>query len=225
MKVALILSIILVIGFFHSFGAGEYFSFPYMKAHLQELQTIFENYPVQVIAAFCASYILLTGLAIPGSLILTILSGALFGTLAGTLIVSIVGTVGACLSFLVSRYLFKDYLTRKYQKQFETINSNVLKDGLAYIIGVRFLPVSPFVVINIVLGFTEIRLWTFCWTTYLGMLPGDIIYAYAGTKISEFESVSDILTPSFLISLSALGLMPFIVKRFFKIRKQRVVSA
>lgn len=217
--------IILSMSLFYYFGGSKFFSFPYLKAHLDDLVALFETNPSEMIVIFCGVYFFLTALSLPGSIILTVLAGTLFGTPQGAFIVTLLGTVGATTSFIFSRYLFKDYLNVKFRKQFNVINRNMKKEGILYIIGVRLIPVSPFVIVNLVLGLTEMKMWTFFWTTCMGMLPGNLIYVYAGTKIREFDTLSEIMTPQFLLSLTLLGSLPFLVKKIITLRRNRTLHA
>lgn len=225
MKTLLVILMLGLVTLFYAQGGAEYLSFSHLKLQLEELNYLFSTEPLKVTAVYIAVYLLLTTLSIPGSLVLTILAGAIFGTPLGVLIVTTAGTIGACLSLLMSRYLFKDYLNQKFKRQFHVINDNLKNEGWIYLIASRFIPASPFVIINLVVGLTGVRLWTFFWTTYLGMLPGNIIYVYAGKRIDEIASPGDIMTPSFIISLSVLGILPFIAKKIVDWRRKKLIHA
>lgn len=121
--------------------------------------------------------------------------------------------VGASLSFLMSRYLFKESVERKFNRQFKSLNNKLVHHGNYYFLTVRMMPVSPFVVINLVMGLTKMKLFTFSWMTFIGMLPGNFIYVYAGRKISEIESPTEILTLPVIITLLLIGLLPLLVKK------------
>lgn len=221
-KVLFISLFILFIFLFYYFDGHHFLSFSYIKLHLIEFKNYYEMNPGKTFAVFTGLYLFLTALAIPGSIVLTILSGAVFGTFTGVVIVTLAGTAGATISFLSSRYIMQDYISTKFRKQFASINRNLETDGILYLFTLRFIPVSPFVVINLVMGVTSLRVWTFIWTTFLGMLPGNWIYVFAGKKMGEIDSPSDIMTPSFLILLTLLGLLPWIFKKFSQVHKKRI---
>lgn len=222
-KWALILFIILAIVSFYLYGGRELLNFQYLKSHLVTFQETYEARPFKVISLFLGSYIFLTSLSIPGSIVLTILSGAIFGTFKGVLLVSLAGTIGASVAFLYSRFIFQDYFNQKFQRQFKTIDRNLQQNGLLYLFTLRFIPVSPYVIINLVLGLTNLKLWTFAWTTFIGMIPGNWIYVYAGKKIGEINSPEEIMSPAILISLTLLGILPFVTKKIINIRKKKMV--
>lgn len=222
-KALVIVLLVLAIGLFYYLGGNELLNFSFIKQNLIEIQSVYQSRPILVISIFIGAYLFLTSLAIPGSLVLTILSGAIFGTFFGVVIVSLCGALGATLSFLISRYLLKDYVSSKFYLLFLTINKNLKQDGVFYLFILRFIPVSPFVIINLVMGITSLRVWTFFWTTFLGMIPGDIIYVFAGNKISEFEAPADIMTPSFLFSLTLLVLLPLLARKIWKNRRKKII--
>lgn len=217
--------IVFIISLFYYMGWHHYLDFQYVKLNLDEFRQYYQDHPFKVIGIFTAGYLFLTAFSIPGSIVLTILSGAIFGTFYGVVLVSLSGTVGATVAFLSSRYLLSDYLNKKYHRQFMRINRNLERDGILYLFTLRFIPVSPFVIINLVMGLTSLNLWTYIWTTLLGMIPGNWIYVYAGKKISELNSPADIMTPGFLLSLTLLGLLPLLMKKILKMHRKKVVHS
>jgi uncharacterized membrane protein YdjX (TVP38/TMEM64 family) len=225
MKTLLVVLLLGLITLFYIQGGADYLSFTHLKTKLEELNYFYATAPFLVTVIFMGLYLLLTTLSIPGSLVLTILAGAIFGTPWGVVLVTTAGTIGACLSFVMSRYLFKDYLNQRFQRQFMLINEHLKNEGWIYLFAVRFIPASPFVVINLVVGLTGVRLWTFFWTTFLGMLPGNMIYAYAGQRIDEIASPGEIMTPSFLVSLSLLGILPLLARKIVQWRRKKLIPA
>lgn len=215
--------LILIIGLFYVMGGSDYLDFEYLKKNLQEIQNLYSTNPFWVLTIFTGAFLFLTSLAIPGSIVLTILSGAIFGTFNGVVIVSMSGTIGATLSFLISRYLLKEHFEEKFHHQFNVLNKNLKRDGTLYLFVLRFIPVSPFVVINLIAGLTNLNIWTFIWTTFLGMIPGNIIYVYAGKKMGEMDSPADIMSPSFILSLTLLGILPLVAQKFLMFRKKKMI--
>jgi len=164
-----------------------------------------------------------TAASIPGAAILTLAGGALFGLLNGTILVSFASTIGALFAFLVSRYFLHDFVQNKFTDRLQTINKKIEKEGAFYLLFLRLVPVFPFFLINLVMALTPIRAWTFYWVSQLGMLPATIIYVNAGTQIAKISSIKDIASPSLLIALTLLGLLPLITKSIMSfINNQRV---
>ncbi len=133
----------------------------------------------------------MTALSLPGAALLTLLGGALFGLGWGLLIISFASTLGATLAFLLSRFLFRGPIEKRFPRQFETVNRGVEKDGAFYLFTLRLVPIFPFFMINLVMGLTRIKLTTFYWVSQLGMLPGTAVYVNAGGQLGELESLGD----------------------------------
>jgi pyruvate/2-oxoglutarate dehydrogenase complex dihydrolipoamide dehydrogenase (E3) component/uncharacterized membrane protein YdjX (TVP38/TMEM64 family) len=166
-----------------------------------------------------------TGLSLPGAAIMTLVAGAVFGLLWGTLIVSFASSVGATLAFLASRFLFKDAIQRKFGDKLRAVNAGVEKEGAFYLFTLRLVPAFPFFVINLVMGLTPMRTRTFYWVSQVGMLLGTIAYVNAGTQIGRIESLRGILSPGLLISFAALGVLPIATKKIVDALRARKVYA
>jgi uncharacterized membrane protein YdjX (TVP38/TMEM64 family) len=201
---------------FYLFGGSDYLTLEYAQMNLDKLRSLLKDQPLLVTGAFVGIYLFLTTLSIPGSIVLTLLSGAIFGLWLGLFWVMFCTTLGACLAFLMSRYLFRDYFCRRFQKQFSKMNHRVKKGGISYLFTLRMIPVSPYVVINIVMGLTDMKLWNFAWVTCAGMLPGTFLYVLAGQKIASIENVSQIFSWEIIVGLSFLGLLPLFVRKYMR---------
>ncbi len=201
---------------FYLFGGSEYLTLEFAQTNLEKLRAQLKESPVLVTSAFVGIYLFLTTLSIPGSIILTLLSGAIFGIGMGIFWVMFCSTTGACLAFLMSRYLFRDYFSSRFRNQLNKMNHRVKKGGITYLFTLRMIPVSPYVVINIVMGLTNMKLWNFAWVTYLGMLPGTFLFVLAGKKIASIEKVSEIFSWEIILGLSVLGLLPPLLKIIMK---------
>ena len=179
--------------------------------------------PFLTIAIFFAVYVAVTALSIPGAAIMTLAGGALFGLSTGLLIISFASTIGATLAFLFSRFLLRDYIQSKFSQQLESINKGIEKEGAFYLFTLRLVPILPFFVINLGMGLTPIKAWTFYWVSQLGMLAGTAVYVNAGTQLGQLESLSGILSPGILFSFVLLGVFPLIAKKVIDMLKARKV--
>jgi pyruvate/2-oxoglutarate dehydrogenase complex dihydrolipoamide dehydrogenase (E3) component/uncharacterized membrane protein YdjX (TVP38/TMEM64 family) len=166
-----------------------------------------------------------TGLSVPGATLLTLLAGAIFGLLWGTLLVSFASSLGATVAFLLSRFVLRDWVQRRFGAQLRGINEGVAKDGAFYLFTLRIVPAVPFFVINLAMGPTPIRARTFYWVSQLGMLPATLVYVNAGTQLAQLESARGILSPGLLGALLLLGLFPLIAKKLVDAWKARKLYA
>lgn len=206
-----------------AFDIGSLLSFDQLKERQADLQMLIEDNPLISAAVFLLIYIAATAISIPGAVILTLAGGALFGLAQGTVLVSFASTLGALFAFLVSRYFLHDFVQNKFSDRLETINLKVAKDGAFYLLFLRLVPLFPFFLINLVMALTPIRAWTFYWVSQIGMFPATLIYVNAGTQLAKISSIKDIASPSLLVALSLLGLLPFITKGLMSfINSQRV---
>ncbi len=173
---------------------------------------------------FFISYIIFAGLSfplLPG--VFTIAAGALFGVLEGVIIVSFASTIGACLSFLISRYLLADFVNKKFLKKKSLIIKKFNEDGPWYLLSLRLIPTISFILINLVMGILPISLKKFYYISQLGMLPATIVYVNAGSEISKVNDIKDIMSFSLLLSFILIAVFPFLTKwliSYFNTRKK-----
>lgn len=226
MKRILLLAAIAVIasGFF-LFDLHSLLTVEGIKPALTQFQQWLETSPLAVGGGFFALYVLATGLSLPGAAVLTLVAGALFGLFWGTVIVSFASTLGATLAFLVSRYLLRDIVQKRFGDRLHKINEGVRKDGAFYLFTLRLVPIFPFFLINLLMGLTPIRATTFYWVSQLGMLLGTLVYVNAGTQLAALDSISGILSPALLLSFVLLGIFPWIAKKVLAVVKARRVYA
>jgi len=134
---------------------------------------------------FVGLYVVATVLFIPGS-VLTLGAGAVFGVALGSVLVSISATLGATAAFLVGRYLARDAIARKIEKneKFATIDRAVAKEGWKIVLLTRLSPVFPFTLLNYAFGLTRVKLSHYVLASWLGMIPGTVMYVYLGSLVN-----------------------------------------
>jgi pyruvate/2-oxoglutarate dehydrogenase complex dihydrolipoamide dehydrogenase (E3) component/uncharacterized membrane protein YdjX (TVP38/TMEM64 family) len=221
-KILLVLVIGLLIFGFFAFDLGQYLSLEFFKSQQAAIDAYYHAYPWWTACIFFVVYVAVTGLSLPGAAIMTLVAGAIFGVLWGTVLVSFASTIGATLAFLASRFVLRDWVQSKFGNSLKTINRGIEKDGGFYLFTLRLVPVFPFFVINLVMGLTPIRTLNYYWVSQVGMLAGTVVYVNAGTQIAGIDSLSGILSPGLLLSFALLGLFPLLARKlvdFIKARK------
>ena len=140
---------------------------------------------------FIALYISATVAVIPGS-ILTLGAGFVFGLGPGTLYVSIGSTLGATAAFLLGRSLFRDWIAAKIagSPKFASIDRAVAREGWKIVLLTRLSPVFPFNVLNYAYGLTNIRTAAYVLSSWIGMLPGTVLYVYIGSLAGDVAAVA-----------------------------------
>ena len=218
-KWLLLTLVLLAIAGFFVFDLGRYLSFDFLKAQRDQLIFWRESQPLLVAGLSFLVYVLVTALSLPGATVMTLVMAAVFGLWWGLLLVSFASSVGATLAFLIARFLLREPVQRRYGERLKAINAGIEKDGAWYLFSLRLVPIFPFFVINLVMGLTPIRTWTFYWVSQLGMLAGTLVYVNAGTQLAELESSAGILSPGLLGSFVLLGLFPLLAKRLLALLK------
>ena len=189
-RIALLLLIVALIVAFFTFGLDRYLRLEYFKAQHAHIVALYHADPFATAAAFFALYVAFAGISLPGVGILTLFAGAVFGLGWGTLIASFASSIGATIAFLASRFLFRDLIQSRLGDKLRAINEGVEREGAAYLFALRLVPVFPFIVINLLMGLTPMRTWTFYWVSQIGMLAGTLVYINAGTQIARIDSAS-----------------------------------
>ena len=161
---------------------------------------------------FAAIYIVLTGLSFPGATIVTLIGGSVFGFWIGMLVVTFASTIGATLAMLSARYFLRDWIERRFPQAVARINKGVATDGPRYLFALRLVPAFPFFLVNLAMGLTRMKVFTFAWVSLLGMFPGTIVYVNAGQQLSTIENAGDILSMRVILAFVALAALPFVAK-------------
>jgi pyruvate/2-oxoglutarate dehydrogenase complex dihydrolipoamide dehydrogenase (E3) component/uncharacterized membrane protein YdjX (TVP38/TMEM64 family) len=185
----------------------------YLQSHYVQLAEAFAQSPLPFAAAFFATYVLVTAASLPFATLLTLLAGALFGLWPGVLLVSFASSLGATAAMLIARYALSGWVLRRFGSRMETINQGIAKDGAFYLLALRLTPVVPFFIVNLLMGLTKIRAFTFYWVSQLGMLALTTVYVNAGTELANLHSLSGIASPALLGSLALAGIAPLLLKK------------
>lgn len=218
-KAAVLGLIVIGIFVFRTFALEQYLSLDYIQSSQETFLQVYQSHRFAVIAAYMGIYIGVTALSLPGAAVLTLAAGALFGVIVGTILVSFASTIGATLACAVSRFLMRDWVQEKFGEKLDALHAGIEKEGAFYLFSLRLVPVFPFFMINLLMGLTKMRLFTFFWVSQIGMLAGTVVYVNAGRQLATIDSISGILSPGVLISFAALGLFPITVKKLLTFYK------
>ncbi|MCD4688977.1 MAG: TVP38/TMEM64 family protein [Desulfuromonadaceae bacterium] len=179
-------------------------------------------------AAFVLLYVLATVLFLPGS-ILTLGAGALFGVVKGSIIVSLAATLGATAAFLVGRYLARGWVTKRISgnTRFQAVDQAVAREGWKIVGLTRLSPVFPFNLLNYAFGLTSVSLRDYFWATWIGMIPGGVMYVYLGSLAGDLAllGVEERSRSSFEWGLYLLGLVATVAVTIYVTRLARAALA
>jgi uncharacterized membrane protein YdjX (TVP38/TMEM64 family) len=203
-------------------GAGRLFTLENLTRYREIVKNFVARHYFLSVLIFIAIYTAVTGLSIPGATVLTIAGGFLFSTIPAAIYVNAGATLGASASFMVARYLVGSVIQEKFAEQLVQFNSEIKANGVSYLLTLRFIPIFPFFLINILAGMTRVPFFTFVWTTSAGIVPGSVVYAFAGSNLADLKSVSGILSWPIILALLLLAffsLSPAVLKKILPGKK------
>ncbi|QOR38264.1 FAD-dependent oxidoreductase [Billgrantia diversa] len=220
-RLILVLVLVFLVAAYFLSGADEALTLTNLQAEQARFQAWLADDPLTVAGGFFLFYVIMAALSLPGAALLTVLGGALFGLGWGLVIISFASTLGATLAALIARTLLRSPLEKRFAPQLERINAGIHREGAFYLFTLRLIPLFPFFVINLVMGLTRMRLWTFYWVSQLGMLAGTALYVNAGRELGSLQSLSGILSPGLIGSFVLIGLFPWLARALVAIAKRR----
>lgn len=209
------------VALFFWFDLQRFLTLEALKANRQSLLDYYGTHKFIMIAGFMAIYIVQTALSLPGAAILSLASGAIFGSVMGTFYAIIAATIGATLAFLVTRYLLRDVVLNRFGSRLEGINRELETRGLSYLLFLRLVPVFPFFLINLAAGLTRLPLRTFFFGTMVGIIPGGFVYVNAGASLAGIDSLAGIASPRVLGSFALLGLFALIPALYHRFKSAK----
>ena len=215
-KIAIVLVIGVAVAAFLYFDLSQFLSLQALKDNRDYLLSFTETHSAVAAVLFVLVYVAVTGLSLPGAVILTLAGGFLFGAVLGTLFVNLGATTGATLAFLVSRYLLRDWVERRFGKWLGPVQQGFAQNAFSYLMTLRLIPLFPFFVVNLVSGLTRMNIGTYVAATALGIIPGSFVYAYAGQQLGTINSLKDIASPGVIGALVLLGLLALVPNLYKK---------
>ena len=133
----------------------------YLAEQESNLRAFSNENPALVYVGAFVLYVTVAGLALPGAAVLSLAYAWFFGFWPALIVVNFASTLGASISFLMSRFFFRDAILCRFGSRLETVNKNLDSDGPFYLFTLRLIPAIPFFVVNLVMGLTSMRLRTF----------------------------------------------------------------
>lgn len=178
-----------------------------------QLNGQFDSNPGLWTGVYFAVFAVLTALCLPGAGLLMLVGAGCMGFGLCTVVSLAASTTGALLTFLFARRFFYQAIATRFGKRLEQVNEGLQRNEVAYLISLRLAPVIPFVLFNVLAGLSKVKPWTFAWTSFIGMLPGTLLYVNAGFELAQVRSINDLLTWEMTAALLALALLPWILQR------------
>jgi pyruvate/2-oxoglutarate dehydrogenase complex dihydrolipoamide dehydrogenase (E3) component/uncharacterized membrane protein YdjX (TVP38/TMEM64 family) len=200
---------------------GNYLQLATVQERIGDLRAWYADNPRLAGLLYFITYIVVTGLSLPGAGIMTLAGGALFGFWYALLLVSFASTIGATLAFWVSRILLRDWVQGRFGSHLRALNDGFERDGAFYLFSLRLVPIFPFFIINLLMGLLPIRTWPYFWVSQVGMVPATAVFVNAGTQLGQLDSVAGIISPGLLASFVLLAVFPLLAKRLLATMQSR----
>lgn len=188
----------------------------------RELTMHFMDNPTLVTLIYFGVFVLLTALCLPGAGVLMLVCGGCMGFGLCLVVSTAASAFGALLTMLFARHFFRSSVESRFTNKLNEINKGIEKNEVTYLLSLRLAPIIPFVAFNLLAGLTRVKPWTFLWTSFLGMLPGTMLYVNAGSELSKVNKLEELISLEVVVSLTALALVPFLIQwgtRQFQLRK------
>lgn len=212
-KIGIASVIAILIALYFGLGLNRTLTLAGLQASRQGFQDLYQAHPALVLLGYFSLYVAVTGLSLPGATVLTLAAGALFGFVAGAILVSFASSLGATAACALARYLLRDFARHKFTSVWNKISDGLARDGAFYLLSLRLIPVFPFFAINFAMGLTDMPLGRFYLISQIGMFPATLVYVNAGNELGKLTTLSGILSPALLVSLALLGIFPLLAKK------------
>ncbi|MEJ2376015.1 MAG: VTT domain-containing protein [Pseudolabrys sp.] len=229
--------VLLAVAAYFVFGRGM-ISLEALVEHRAAIDAFVMAHQALAVLSYIGLYIVTVALSLPGATFLTVAGGFLFGVAAGAGAAVVGATLGATVIFLVARTALGEPLLKRAGPRAKQLAKGFREDAFSYLLFLRLVPAFPFFLVNLVPAFAGVRLGTFVVATAIGIIPGGVVYAFAGTGLDSIIAAqkdaydacmaagrpdchltfnaSGVLTPELIGALVALGmlaLLPALVKR------------
>ncbi len=215
--------IILAVGLisFFALGLNNYFTFDALRENRDALIQWVDNYGALAVFTFIFCYTIIIAFSLPGGALMSIAGGFLFGIVA-TLYIVVGATAGATILFLAAKTALGDTLRARTDGFIKKMEEGFRKNAFSYLLFLRLIPTFPFWLVNLVPAFLGVPLKAYVTATFIGIIPGAIVYASVGNGLgAAFDTGQspnlgiifrlEILLP--IVGLALLALVPVIFSR------------
>ena len=211
-----------------AFTLRDYLSFETLRANREILIGFKDSNYLLTAVGFMAIYILLVAFSLPGASIATLTGGFMFGVFPGALFNVTAATIGACIIFMAARMGLGERLSAKLDAgsgAIKRIKDGIRENELSVLLLMRLVPAVPFFVANLIPALVGVSLQRFALTTFLGIIPGAIVYTWVGAGLGDVFERGDspdlgiLFEPQIIgpiIGLCVLAVLPILLKLFRK---------
>ncbi len=220
-----LLLILIVLTLVFSTGLHQYLSFESLKNHRALLIAWTNEHVLLSAFSFMVIYTVAVAVSVPGAVFLTLAGGFLFGPIFGTILVVLSATMGSILLYFAVKTSLGDWFAHKATGWVSRMRQGFQENAFSYLLFLRLVPLFPFWVVNIVPAILGVNPVTFIAATFLGIMPGSLVYVLLGNGLNHVFATHQqpnfgiILDPILfypLLALASLSLLPVIYRKFIK---------
>jgi uncharacterized membrane protein YdjX (TVP38/TMEM64 family) len=219
--------LLVAIALVFALGLDQYLSFEALRQHRALLLDFVERNAVLAPLLFVLVYAAVIALSIPGGAVLTIAGGFLFGIVLGTLLVVIGATAGATAIFLIARSALGDALRARVGPRMRRMEEGFREDAFNYLLFLRLIPLFPFWLVNIVPALLGVGLGTYVVATFIGIIPGSLVYASVGNGLGavfdagETPDLGIIFRPEIILPIAGIAVLALLPVGYRKFKARR----
>jgi uncharacterized membrane protein YdjX (TVP38/TMEM64 family) len=198
---------------FFALGLDRFIGFDALRENREWLRAWVYGNTILAAVALIALYAVVVAFSLPAGAVLTITAGFLFGTGVAATCVVVGATLGATAVFLAARTAFADILRAKAGAGMRRMEAGFRENAWNYLLVLRLVPIFPFWLVNLVPAFLGVSLRTYVTATFIGIIPGTLVYASLGNGLGaifeagETPDLGIIFDPEVLLPILALAIL------------------
>ena len=226
LHILLLLAVLFLVGVM-VYLARDYLSMAVLGRYEAELRQQATEHPCRTFGIGFLVYYLAAFLSVPGINVLSVAAGWALGFTPGILLSSFAAVAGATTLMLLTRHCLKQLIEQRFSSVLKKFDTRFGGDCPYCLFTLRLFPGVPFALANILPALTPMKTSTFWWVSQVGMLPGTIVFVYAGSSLPSLvklqeTGVSGLVSPNLIVAFAVIGLLPIAMKQgmeWFRRRK------
>jgi uncharacterized membrane protein YdjX (TVP38/TMEM64 family) len=212
---------IVILLLFKFFGFDS-LSLEFITKNSHELEALVDNNIYYSLFLYTLFYVLFLSIGAPIGAIMSVVAGYFFGNIIGIIAVFPAAMISAAIVFLLGNKILNQYVKDRYNEKITDIEEELDRYGFYYVLATRLSSILPYFLTNLLFGASGISWKNFFLPTFLGLIPGTVIYVNIGASlktIDSFEGILDFKLIFLFILLGLLALIPIIIKHLVRRKK------
>lgn len=200
---------------FFALGLNRYFNVEALRAHESTLRAFVNTRPAVATIAFVIAYAVIVAVSLPGSTVMTLAGGLVFGLWMGAILSIVAATLGAIGLFILARFVAGETLRQRAGPFVARMAEGFKRNAFSYLLFLRLVPLFPFWAVNLVAAVVGMPLRTFALATLIGIVPGTIAFAAIGDGLGLAVGADTEVTPMTIglrVGFALLAFVPLVVQ-------------